>query len=72
MVALPRTVGEIIMFVANECIGALLCFAGGEALVNTEYLRAAVGFGLGLTLCLLGITFASWRNHLSLNSQAAI
>ena len=54
VVSLPRTVGEVVMFVVNECVGVPLCIAGGEAFVIGEYLHAAVGFGLGVPLCVLG------------------
>jgi hypothetical protein len=72
MVAFPRTSGEVIMFVVNECVGVPLCIAGGEAFVTGEYLRAAVGFGLGVPLCVLGFTFPSWRDRLSADTQTAI
>lgn len=52
---------NIIVLVLGECTGIPLCIAGGEAFAHSQPGPAAIGWGFGIPLVVIGATFPFWK-----------
>jgi hypothetical protein len=55
------TLDDLVVFVTSECFAVPLNIAAGEAFVSGHLDRAALGWGLGVPLAVLGFTFHWWK-----------
>jgi ABC-type amino acid transport system permease subunit len=56
---------DLVVLLVSAGIGIPLSTAGADALVHGQLSPAALGFGLGLPLILIGATFSLWKTHVA-------
>jgi len=54
---------DLVVLLVSEGIGVPLTIAGGEAFAHELWRPATIGYGGGLPLMAIGVTFPFWKNY---------
>lgn len=56
---------NIVLVVTTELVALPFCFGGEEGAMNGDWRKALIGFGIGLPIGIVGITFPVWGRRLA-------
>jgi hypothetical protein len=60
---------NLILVVTTELIALPFCFGGEEGAMEADWKKALIGFGVGLPIGVLGLTFPVWGKRLAIATQ---
>jgi hypothetical protein len=60
---------NVVVVVTSELIALPFCFNGADGFMSNDWLKTAKGFGIGLPIGILGLTYPFWRTRLKKPTQ---
>jgi len=66
------SIDDLIVFVTSECFAVPLNIAAGEAFIGGHLKGAALGWGIGVPLAVLGFTFHWWKRWIPMATRNTI